>query len=45
MRGKKLGLAALMLGALLFALGFAGGGYTDTLNKAAVICLECIGIG
>ena len=32
------GLAALIL-------GLAQGGYTDTLQKAIRICLECIGIG
>lgn len=32
------GLAALIL-------GLVQGGYTDTLQKAIRICLECIGIG
>ena len=45
--GRKRSWAfALLVAALAcVAIGVAQGGYMDTLRKAAVICLECIGIG
>lgn len=33
------------VGILLFIGGIFQGGYTDTLQKAVRICMECIGIG
>ena len=33
------------VGILLFIGGIFQGGYTDTLQKAVKICMECIGIG
>lgn len=44
----KTGRAALPLliaGAALLALGVLLGGYRSVWQKAAVICLECIGLG
>lgn len=38
-------LVALVVGAVLVALGVAQGDFQDTLRKAALICYECIGIG
>ena len=32
-------------GAAALLLGLLQGGYTDTLQKAVRLCLECIGIG
>lgn len=34
-----------VLGVLALILGLLQGGYSDTLQKAVRICLECIGIG
>lgn len=34
-----------VVGAAALILGLVQGGYTDTLQKAIRICLECIGIG
>ena len=34
-----------VVGAAALILGLLQGGYTDTLQKAVRICLECIGIG
>jgi len=43
----KIGLwtVLLPLGIFLAAAGIAAGDYGDTLRKAAMVCLECIGIG
>lgn len=35
----------LCAGVLSLALGIFQGGYSDTLQKAVRICMECIGIG
>jgi len=35
----------LVLGIALIAAGIKQGDYRDTLMKAIMICLECIGIG
>ena len=48
MRKNKRLIAACALLALavgLIALGVLDGGFTDVLNKARLICWECIGIG
>jgi hypothetical protein len=37
--------AFLMLAILCIIFGIAQGGHIDTLNRAATICLECVGIG
>ena len=34
-----------VVGAAALILGLVQGGYTDPLQKAIRICLECIGIG
>ena len=39
------GLALLAAGAAMMALGLANGEAQQILRKAAVVCLECIGIG
>ncbi len=40
-------VAALILLFALFCLifGLLGGGFDDVLNKARMICFECIGLG
>lgn len=38
-------VCCLILAAALIGLGLLGGGWRDTMNKAAFICYECIGIG
>ena len=35
----------LLLAVLMIAVGAWQSGYLDTLQRATVICLECIGIG
>jgi len=42
---KKAWLIFLPLGIILVVLGIKQGDYYDTLSKAVMICLECIGIG
>ena len=43
---KRMASYILLAVALLFIIvGTAQGGYRDTFNRAATICLECIGIG
>ena len=45
---KKLGLLRLAVaaaGAGCLAAGLAAGQYAETLHKAILICLECVGIG
>lgn len=43
----KLALSAalLALAVCLIAVGAARGGFADVLEKARMICFECIGIG
>ncbi|MDO5410922.1 MAG: CD1871A family CXXC motif-containing protein [Lachnospiraceae bacterium] len=38
-------LLIFMLGVFCLAAGVMNGGYRDTLIKAIMVCLECIGIG
>ncbi len=35
----------LILGVVLTVAGIADGGFADVLEKARMICFECIGIG
>ena len=43
---KRIITYSLLAAALtLIIIGLAQGDYMDTLRKAALICLECIGIG
>ena len=42
---KKAWRILLPLGIVFVVLGILQGGYRDTLIKAIMICLECIGIG
>ncbi len=43
---KKVTVYTLVAAALVFiVIGIAQGDYQDTLHKAVVLCLECIGIG
>ena len=45
-RKKKIvGYAIFALALLTLIVGVVQGGYLDTLQRATVICLECIGIG
>ncbi|MBR4909906.1 MAG: hypothetical protein IKZ47_01115 [Clostridia bacterium] len=37
--------ALLILAVILIVAGILGGGFADLLNKARMICYECIGIG
>ncbi len=38
-------VAAAVLGVGCVAAGLAMGQYRDTLQKAVLVCLECVGIG
>lgn len=38
-------LAIAAIGVVLLILGLVQGDYSDTLQKAIRICMECIGIG
>ena len=44
-RKTTLGLCALGLGAVLLALGVWRGEAAVVLQKAVLICMECIGLG
>lgn len=45
LRGNKTALILIALGFLSVALGVYRGEIFTVLNKAIIICLECIGIG
>ena len=42
---KKIWLILLPLGIIVVIAGIMQGDYRDTLLKAIMVCLECIGIG
>lgn len=42
---RKTWMFLLPLGIILIIMGIMQDGYHDTLSKAIMICLECIGIG
>ena len=42
---QKIGRVCMVLGALLTALGVWRGEAETVLQKAVMICMECIGIG
>ena len=44
-RRTQLRLAVLMAGVAFLAAGLIRGEFSDVLEKAMRICLECIGIG
>lgn len=44
-RAHVVRMTLLVLAILLVAAGLADGGYRDVLNKAMLICYECMGIG
>jgi len=45
MKKKIVSHVLLVLAVVFVIVGIAQGGYLDTLQRATVICLECIGIG
>ena len=45
MKKRVTAYALLAIALTLIIAGAAQGDFMDTLHKAAVICLECIGIG
>ena len=45
MKKKVLQLAIAAAGVAFLTLGLIQGDYSDTLQKAIRICMECIGIG
>jgi len=45
MKKRIISYALLALALVSLTVGVLQGGYRDTLQRAAVICLECIGIG
>ncbi|MBQ2095789.1 MAG: hypothetical protein II474_07785 [Firmicutes bacterium] len=44
-RRTQLRIAVLLAGVAFLAFGLARGEFSDVLQKAMRICLECIGIG
>ena len=44
-RRTKIRIAVLLAGVAFLAFGLARGEFSDVLQKAMRICLECIGIG
>lgn len=45
MIGKVLWVAAVLIAAGMIAFGAVSGEATTVFNKAATICMECIGLG
>ena len=45
MSKKIISYAFLVFAVLFIIAGIMQSGYTDTLNRAGMICLECVGIG
>lgn len=45
MKRRVVQAAVGVLGVLALVLGLLQGDYTDTLRKAIMICMECIGLG
>ncbi len=44
-KSKKISLFIILFGVFFVILGVCQNEYHDTLMKAILICLECIGIG
>ena len=44
-RQNRITVLLLFLGVVFLCAGLYQGGYQDTLHKAILVCLECIGIG
>jgi len=42
---RIVGCVLFLVAIALIIVGIAQGDYTDTLRKATIVCLECIGIG
>ena len=42
---KKTWIILLPIGVVFVIIGIIQGDYYDTLSKAILVCLECIGIG
>jgi hypothetical protein len=45
MKKKIISYAILLLAVVFIIVGVMQSGYQDTLRRAAVVCLECVGIG
>lgn len=45
MKKNYITVVAIFLAVALIAFGMTNGGNMEVLNKARMICLECIGIG
>ncbi|MCL2249827.1 MAG: hypothetical protein FWC13_11215 [Oscillospiraceae bacterium] len=45
MKRKIISYAILVLAVVFIIVGVTQSGYQDTLRRAAVVCLECVGIG
>jgi len=45
MKKKIIRYAILVIAVFFIIVGVIQSGYQDTLRRAAVVCLECVGIG